>query len=296
MKRVLCAIDVSDVSVDLLQYAQTIVRWFGGCLTVLYVVPTSDAREMHAAELVDRLVERVRLAVGGAGMGGDRVRCEVESGEPAKAIVARALAIHADTIALGTPERSGAEPALIGPLTDAVVRCAPCDVLTVPRRLSAARHIRRPSTIVCGVDFSTPSTEALHATLDLAGRVDARVVLVHAIGWIAEVEPADAVDFDVSDFRTRLVYNAQQRLDRLVADEAALDRAVRTRILIGRSHREVLRLAAEEHADLIVLGHHGRDSGAVPWLGSTVEQILRASACPVLTIKSRHERRTDARH
>ena len=98
MKRVLCAVDLSDVSVGLLQYAHAIVHWYGGCLTVLHVVPTSDAREMRPGEWVDPIVEQLQMAVGAAGITGDRVRYEVDSGEPATAIVARALAIHADTI------------------------------------------------------------------------------------------------------------------------------------------------------------------------------------------------------
>ena len=294
MKRVLCALDVSDASVEPLQYAHAIVHGYGGCLTVLHVVQTSDAREMRPGEFVDSVVEHLRLAVGAAGITGDRVRYEVESGEPARAIVARALAIHADTVVLGAPARRGVEPLLMGPVTDAVVRCAPCDVLTVPRSGSYARHNGRGSTIVCGVDFSTQSTDALRATLGLADRMDARVVLVHAIEWIAEVEPPDTVDFDVSDFRTRLVYNAQRRLDALIADESLFDCRVRTTIAIGRSHRELLRVAAEEHADLIVVGHKGR-GGAVSSLGSTVEQIVRDARCPVLTVWSQHEGRSDAR-
>ena len=50
------------------------------------------------------------MAVGAAGITGDRVRYEVDSGEPAIAIVERALAIHADTIVLGTRPRGGVEP------------------------------------------------------------------------------------------------------------------------------------------------------------------------------------------
>jgi nucleotide-binding universal stress UspA family protein len=294
VKRVLCAVDLSDTSVGLLQYAYAMVRWDGGCLTVLHVVPPADARELRPGEWADPIVEHLRMAIDAAGIAPDRVRYGVDSGDPATAIVARALAIHADTIVLGRRARHRVEPLLIGPVTDAVVRCAPCDVLTVPRGASCPGG--RASTVICGVDFSRSSIDALRATLALADRMAARVVLVHAVEWMAEVEAADDVDFDVADFRTRLVYNAQRRLDALVADEATLDRTVRTRAGIGRSHREVLRRAAEEHADLIVVGDHGRGGAPLALLGSTTEQIVRAAVCPVLTIRSRHERVTDARH
>lgn len=130
MKRVLCAVDLSDVSVGLLQYAHAIVHGYSGCLTALHVVPTADAREMRPSEWLDQIVAHLRTAACAAGITGDRVRYEVDSGEPATAIVARALAIQADTIVLGTRPRNRVEPLLLGPVTDAVVRCARCDVLT----------------------------------------------------------------------------------------------------------------------------------------------------------------------
>ena len=306
MKRVLCAVDLSDLSVELLECAATIVQWYGGCLTILHVVPTFDAVERHPGEWFDpvtvvysmrpdEVIEHMRQAAAAAGIPDDRVRSEAESGEPGTTIVARALALRADTIVLGTRARRGLDR-LLGSVTDSVLRHAPCDVLTVPPRLSSAGGNVRASTIVCGIDFSTQSQHALRATFGLAERMDARVDLVHAIEWLAEVEPPDDVDFNVSDFRTRLVYNAQRRLDALVTDEAPLDCTVRTKVAIGRSHRELLGVAAEDHADLIVLGNHGRGGATLPFLGSTVEQIVRASSCPVLTIRSPHERLLHAQH
>jgi Universal stress protein family len=52
VKRVLCAVDLSDVSAELLPYAHAIVHWYGGCLTVLHVVPTSAALEMRPVEWI----------------------------------------------------------------------------------------------------------------------------------------------------------------------------------------------------------------------------------------------------
>ena len=306
MKRVLCAVDLSDLSVELVECAAAIEQWYGGCLTILHVVPTFDAVERHPGKWFDPVtvvysmrrddvIEPMRQAAAAAGIPDDRVRYEAESGEPGMMIVARALALRADTIVLGTRARRGLDR-LLGSVTDSVLRHAPCDVLTVPPSPSSASGNVRASRIVCGIDFSTQSLHALRATFGLADRIDARVELVHAIEWLAEVEPPDDVDFDVSDFRARLVYNAQRRLDALVTDEAPLDRAVRTKVAIGRSHRELLPVATEDHADLIVVGNQGRGGATLPFLGSTVEQIVRAAPCPVLTIRSPHERLLHAQH
>lgn len=121
--------------------------------------------------------------------------------------------------------------------------------------------------------------------------MDARLVLVHSVEWLAEEQPPDTVEFNVSDLRARLVHDAQQKISRLVDDEASPGKSVRTRILTGRAYREVLRVASDEHADLIVVGHHGRSGVPLPLIGSTAEQIVRGSQCPVLTVRGlRHTR------
>ena len=52
----------------------------------------------------------------------------------------------------------------------------------------------------------------------------------------------------------------------------------------GKSYREILRLADEERAELIVIGAHGSGGGLNPF-GSTTNQVVRRATCPVLTLK-----------
>jgi nucleotide-binding universal stress UspA family protein len=48
---------------------------------------------------------------------------------------------------------------------------------------------------------------------------------------------------------------------------------------------EILRVAAEDGCDLIVLGTHGRSGVGKLLLGSVAEQVVRRAACPVLTVR-----------
>ena len=50
LQRVLCGIDLSDLSVTPLKIAATMQAWFGSCLTVLHVLPTFNAMEVHNGE------------------------------------------------------------------------------------------------------------------------------------------------------------------------------------------------------------------------------------------------------
>jgi len=301
LQRVLCAIDLSDLSVAPLKTAATIQRWFDSCLTVLHVVPTFDAVEVHNAgwfdvDVVysrphDDVVEAVRELAINAGIPKDRARFLAVAGKPAAAILDQAAASQTELIVIGTNGLHGIDRLLLGSIADTVLRRATCDVLSVPPR--ATRDPARLATIVCGVDFSQESLWAARAAVELSDRVGARVVLVHTVEWLPEEQPADDIEFNATDFRARLVHDAQQRLDALIVEESLAARAARMKTVAGRAYREILRVAAADHADLIVVGHRGRSHAAVPLLGSTVDAIVRGAGCPVLTIRLPHARVDD---
>jgi nucleotide-binding universal stress UspA family protein len=57
------------------------------------------------------------------------------------------------------------------------------------------------------------------------------------------------------------------------------------RMLVGDPAKEIVRLAREEDADLIVIGTHGRTGIARALLGSVAEVVVRRAPCPVLAYK-----------
>jgi nucleotide-binding universal stress UspA family protein len=71
----------------------------------------------------------------------------------------------------------------------------------------------------------------------------------------------------------------------LQAYQANVPQGVYHRLAEGDPAKEILRVAREADAELIVLGTHGR--GGLPrlLLGSVAEQVIRTAPCPVLTIR-----------
>jgi nucleotide-binding universal stress UspA family protein len=61
---------------------------------------------------------------------------------------------------------------------------------------------------------------------------------------------------------------------------------VEYRLEEGFAATEILRLAEEAKADLIVMGTHGRTGLSRLVLGSVAEQVVRKARCPVLTVKA----------
>jgi nucleotide-binding universal stress UspA family protein len=72
----------------------------------------------------------------------------------------------------------------------------------------------------------------------------------------------------------------------LIPESARAYCTVETAIVEGRAYREIHRYATEHQFDLIVMGVHGRGAFDLMVFGSTTHHVIRASACPVLIVRS----------
>jgi nucleotide-binding universal stress UspA family protein len=60
-------------------------------------------------------------------------------------------------------------------------------------------------------------------------------------------------------------------------------------VRVGGAWSEIVRLATEEHADMIVMGTQGRTGLHRLLLGSVAERVIRQAPCPVLTVRPHPE-------
>jgi nucleotide-binding universal stress UspA family protein len=61
---------------------------------------------------------------------------------------------------------------------------------------------------------------------------------------------------------------------------------IREVVTTGKASTEILRVAAEQNSELLVLGVHGRSAADRLIFGSTTQQVVRQAACPVLTVRA----------
>jgi nucleotide-binding universal stress UspA family protein len=60
---------------------------------------------------------------------------------------------------------------------------------------------------------------------------------------------------------------------------------VERRLLIGNPADEIVKVAHDEHVDMIVMGTHGRTGWQHMLMGSVAEVVVRKAECPVLTLR-----------
>jgi nucleotide-binding universal stress UspA family protein len=109
-------------------------------------------------------------------------------------------------------------------------------------------------TLVCAVTKGEESADALALSAELSERLDLRLVLVHAVDGIGEFGNEDGVE-SVSTQADR--QGAERRLTRLAHEHGVADRAER-RIAVGEPAALLAQIAAEEAADVIVVGSRTR--------------------------------------
>lgn len=137
-----------------------------------------------------------------------------------------------------------------------------------------------PSYIVVGADFSQPSTTATRWVARHLAREESDLVLVHVINvprppsFLRGLFPP--TDQLVEDARR----GAELRLRELSSSLEA--NRVLPEIRVGRVEEQLLEVAAEFGADLLVVGPHGGRPGLGKLLGSTAEHVARRATTSVL--------------
>ncbi|MCA9263424.1 MAG: universal stress protein [Planctomycetales bacterium] len=134
-KNILCPVDFSENSEFALAYASALAKESGGTLHLLYVIEHQPVTDTGFAgytwEPVD--VEAVQKELGQVMSPDAAVAREdhVVSGDPASRIVEFAEDNAIDMVVIGTHGRTGLARLLMGSVAEAVVRRAPCPVITV---------------------------------------------------------------------------------------------------------------------------------------------------------------------
>jgi nucleotide-binding universal stress UspA family protein len=135
-------------------------------------------------------------------------------------------------------------------------------------------------TILHPTDFSGRSEFAFRLGCALARDYGARLVLLHVVPLPMVIPGEGFVLPPPEDYRDSL----EEELHRLQAPDPGV--RIEYRLKEGDPVTEILAVAAEINADLIVMGTHGRTGLSRLLMGSVAEQVVRSASCPVLTVRT----------
>jgi nucleotide-binding universal stress UspA family protein len=135
--------------------------------------------------------------------------------------------------------------------------------------------------ILVPTDFGGTSARALGLAIELAEKLDAEITLMHAyVLPIAVYGYGESLAWPTDD----LEQAAQKALDHALATAKQRYSKMKGVLASGDAWAQILEVAKQSGADLIVMGTHGRHGVARAFLGSVAEKVVRLSPVPVLTV------------
>ena len=297
IKRILCPTDFSLFSDRALRHAMALAKRFDAPLHVVHVIPplypTSGTSYYFPAPILGSEVrqvvqEEMRRFVAPADEARVPVETQIRDGQPWREIQAAAEELPADLVVMGTHGAGGFERLFLGSVTERVLRRLPCPVLTVCHEegltWEAPGLVRK---ILCATDLQESSPGTISFALALATRFEASLTLLHVVEGASDTPFAPLLgDLDHARFQAELVGIAREKMAKAVPEEVrSHGPALDERVSVGRASEEILKLATEQRADLIVMGTQGRGPLGRMLFGSTAHQVVRHATCPVLTVR-----------
>lgn len=142
-------------------------------------------------------------------------------------------------------------------------------------------------TILAPIDFSGASDDVVKATSDLAGILNARVVLLNVVQ-----PPVLTTDFGVGldNIQELMVLSekaSSKNIDRQKAKLVKKGIEVEGVIATGAPVPLILEQAGRSKANYIVMGSHGHTALYDLLVGSTTQGVLKGAKCPVVVLPRR---------
>lgn len=250
-----------------------------------YAVVPEDSRKASALMLAD-LEATLQAAAAPLKAPGRMVDTRVIRGRPASVLLEEAQALHPDLIVIGSRGHGPLATVLLGSVSTEVVDHAPCPVL-VARHSSVHR-------LLVGVDGSESAQRAVAtlSTWPIFAGLPARVVAVCArpAGWASSLSAAfypGMAEDSASDERRG---HAQQIAERACDDLARIGLQATSELREGDPANELIRAAAVDDADMIVVGSRGLSALSRLALGSVARKVLLHTHTSVLVIREATER------
>jgi nucleotide-binding universal stress UspA family protein len=275
-KRILCPVDFSLVSPDVLAWAGLFGSKFGAHLDILHsswieppVYFTSAQTDELAASLkaqhrlVEQRLRELAEEVLEPGVSLDVISIE---GHATQAIQAQMEERRPDLVVMGSHGRSGVARFLLGSVAENIIRSATSPILVVRSRPGSERKLQL-SKILCPVNFTEAARHSLDLCSGMASAFSAHLDVVHAVESPGE-------DLEAS----------RRRLCSWIPGEVRSTCEVSEVVRQGDAAEQVIRLAREARSDLIVLGAQHRPFLEYTTLGTTTIRVMRHSDTSVLIV------------
>ena len=142
--------------------------------------------------------------------------------------------------------------------------------------------------ILCPTDLSEPSLNALDYAVEIASLFQAELKLLYVVPVLPPrpVAPGDPLtSYEIPEYEPMLRKESERQLKAIVAERVPKSVKVDPTITNGKPAYEIVRIAEEDKADLIVIATQGHTGWHKFVVGSVAEKVIQMAPCPVLAVR-----------
>ena len=300
--KILCPVDFSEYSSRAFRYAISLARHFDARLYVQHAAQIPQGLLLAEGEpgavqdwqsRLVRFEQYIANFLRENGVDTSEVKVLISEGAPLDCILETISTQHIDLLVMGTHGRKGIKRVMVGSVAEEAIHQAPCPVLVISHSEKEFAHPEEPSpvrlkTILLATDFSVHSDRAVDYALSWACEWAAKVVVFHAV-FEAATRNWGMVDLfpEYNPYFEKQLSSAWQRVRHLVPESVERRCEVNYEVRHGNAKEEILKVAEEKDADLIVIGARGAGKSVGPW-GSVSSDVVREGRFPVLVVREAH--------
>lgn len=233
--------------------------------------------ERHAQERLDEEAAKIRE------YGGEVAAIHPKVGRPDAEIVRLAEELDAGLVVVGSHGFGPFKRVLLGSVSDSVVRHANTSVL-----VARGEADRLPGRVLLAIDGSKESHLATRAAAEVAGAgSELHVLFVLETAQLLPQMPHPGFEaWETSGTVEEAEQNARRLLSRISERvEAGGGTVKEPHLAVGKPDKEIIGLAEELDAGLVVLGSRGLGAVGRVLLGSVSDSVVRHALCSVLVVR-----------
>ena len=282
LEKILLATEFGQSHADVMRTALALAQTFRSEILLVHVIP--DIRDSPVG------LETLKSALGGRlqELRSEIAGCDIRVADPIVAvgspfyeIIELAEAHDVNVILVGSGKQAGESPFRLGLTAEKLIRKANKPVWVV--KAGATAEFK---TILCPVDFSESARRGLTNAIHLARTFQANLTVLTVIQPLGRIYVTSAEIAD--EAQAKYAEEQQQQFDRFLANFDFHNVRWSKTVWHGWPHEQILTLAREQSADLLVMGSTGRTGLARILMGSVAEKVIREMPCSVITVKAEH--------
>ena len=268
MEKLLIATDGSEYSKSALREAINLAKICSSKLIAVSIVKTNPEFEDLVPQVIDKIEKEASEHLDSIKKMASKesIDCEIMlhlSEEPYQDIIDEAAKNQVNIIIVGTHGRTGLKRLMMGSVTAKVIGHSPCNVLVVP--VTAKVECKN---ILIATDGSRYSDAAAIEAIGVSKRCGSSLIVISVATSDEEIKSAED--------------NVKKVVE--LAEKAGIKTEGIT--VKGKPYEAIVETAKQKHADLVIVGSHGRTGLDRLLMGSVTERVIGHSESAVLVVKA----------